>query len=109
MANKRKREKYTGGSNRIKEPTAGTTPNQEVLEAVKDYYLSHPDLYNYDGHDNVSTLERSPLVQSVVNRRSLSSWRDAGRQYRDYFRDGQYLGRVTIDEGDIISMELAWK
>lgn len=79
----------------------------EVHKLIMDYYNSRPDIYKLGSSGYISTLDESKVVQPVVTGKNMSPTRlPWATKFRDYWQNGNYLGRVTIDEGNLISLEL---
>lgn len=105
MTNKKRKVKYANPGESYQQPEVKANPL--VLQAVGDYYRSQPDLYHLDRNGYVSTLDKPKLVQSVAPSGYLqTSWSRHNISYQDYYDIwGNYLGRVVLDEGDIISLD----
>lgn len=102
MTNKRKHIKYKPRVLNVTDPA----PKKQIMDIVLDYYASHPELYRLDDTGYVYTQSGSELVSPGTQQKALQYTAKSWTGYKDYFRDGDYLGRVTVEEGYLISMEL---
>lgn len=79
--------------------------NKEVLDAVEDFCrFIYPD---YDVRTRLVSkkLDQSKLLSARHNF-VRGTWQQHGKTYRDYFQHGSYLGRVTLDEGNLVTLTL---
>lgn len=82
--------------------------NKKTGQIVMDYYRDNPGLYRLDDSYNIRSLDESKLVQSPTFKGSVQIvW---SKSFRDYFNNyRQYLGRIVIDDGQMISLDIIFE